>query len=204
MTLPTTLTWNCRGASSRAFLRHLRDLLTVHKPDILILLETRCVTDVVQEIFKFSALTDSIVSEAHGFAGGIWILWNRDKLHLEPLAVHDQIVSVLVRSVVCLIWVLSAIYASPNPFFREELWQYILQLGPLITLPWLLLGDFNQVLSGSEKKGGCPVNQRNMAALQAVVTGCSLVDMGFSGPRFTWSNMRLGSAAIRERLDRGF
>lgn len=31
----------------------------------------------------------------------------------------------------------------------------------------------------AEKKGGQPVNGRNMASLRAVVADCSLVDFGF-------------------------
>jgi hypothetical protein len=36
------------------------------------------------------------------------------------------------------------------------------------------------------------------------VNSNALVDLGFVGNRFTWSNHRSGSANIRERLDRGF
>lgn len=31
---------------------------------------------------------------------------------------------------------------------------------------------------------------------------CEFVDVGFSGPRFTWSNKREGQTRISERLDR--
>lgn len=141
MILSTILTWNYKGASSRAFQRHLRDLLQVHKPDIVILLETRCASDVVKEIFKFSCFNESIVSDACGYASGIWILWDRDRLILEPLVVHDKIVSILIRLGANSVWVLSAIYASPSPFFRQDLWSYIIQIGEYIQLPWLLLRE---------------------------------------------------------------
>jgi hypothetical protein len=36
------------------------------------------------------------------------------------------------------------------------------------------------------------------------VNSNALVDLGFVGNRFAWSNHRSGSANIRERLDRGF
>lgn len=35
------LSWNCRGAGNRWFIRNLNDLLDVHWPDILALLEPR-------------------------------------------------------------------------------------------------------------------------------------------------------------------
>lgn len=64
-------------------------------------------------------------------------------------------------------------------------------------------GDFNQVLSCFEKKGGYSVHTRNILAFQNVVSQCLLTDLGFSGTPFTWTNMRAGTANIKERLNRG-
>lgn len=35
-----------------------------------------------------------------------------------------------------------------------------------------------------------------------MISSCSFLDLGFSGPQFMWSNMRRGIAHIQERLDR--
>lgn len=37
-----------------------------------------------------------------------------------------------------------------------------------------------------------------------MIDTCELMDMGFVGPRFTWSNMQTGTTCIKERLDRCF
>lgn len=101
------------------------------------------------------------------------------------------------------VWVLSAVYASPNAYIRDDLWEYLERLHTCISLPWLLLWAFNQVLSATEKAGGNPVNRRNILAMQQMVSTCSLIDLGFSGSPFTWSNMRVGTSCIKERLDMG-
>jgi hypothetical protein len=41
-----------------------------------------------------------------------------------------------------------------------------------------------------------------MAAFREALTDCSLLDMGFNGPPFTWSNKREHHALVRARLDR--
>lgn len=41
-----------------------------------------------------------------------------------------------------------------------------------------------------------------MRQLQDMVDVCALVDLGFDGPCFTWSNMRIGVHNIQRRLDR--
>lgn len=41
-----------------------------------------------------------------------------------------------------------------------------------------------------------------MAAFGEALTDCSLLDMGFNGPPFTWSNKREHHALVRATLDR--
>lgn len=47
------------------------------------------------------------------------------------------------------------------------------------------------------------VNRHAIPFVHMVCT-CGLVDMGFTGPKFTWSNMRRGLENVQERLDRVF
>jgi hypothetical protein len=42
-----------------------------------------------------------------------------------------------------------------------------------------------------------------MQEFQQTLEECNLVDLGFRGPKYTWSNCREGRAIIKERLDRG-
>lgn len=49
---------------------------------------------------------------------------------------------------------MSAIYASSSPLLREDLWNYLIDIGHLISMPWILIGDFNQILYLEEKKVG--------------------------------------------------
>lgn len=69
---------------------------------------------------------------------------------------------------------------------------------------WLLLGDFNQALDVWDKLGGKPVNQVYANRLRTIINRCHLVDLGFQGPRFTWTNGRRGAANIKERLDQAW
>ena len=69
-------------------------------------------------------------------------------------------------------------------------------------LPWALMGDFNEVLSKEEKYGGNPVCQRRVRAIKECMDVCHMMDLGFPGPKFTWTNKREVGDLIQCRLDR--
>ena len=69
-------------------------------------------------------------------------------------------------------------------------------------MSWVCLGDFNEILSNSEKWGGPERPQQQMEGFRRVVNGCGFIDLGYEGPKFTWCNQRSVGERIRLRLDR--
>ena len=68
---------------------------------------------------------------------------------------------------------------------------------------WFLIGDFNAILSSAEKKGGSSFGSSSHSLFGNFVQANGLVDLGYSGNPFTWSNKRKGHFNIKEHLDRG-
>ena len=75
-------------------------------------------------------------------------------------------------------------------------------LSNLYDLPWALMGDFNEVISEEEKSGGNPICQRRVRAILDCMNECQMMDFGFLGPKFTWTNKRELGGLIQCRLDR--
>lgn len=48
----------------------------------------------------------------------------------------------------------TAIYASPNFGTRKLFWDNLAELAKHINLPWLVIGDFNDIANPSETIGG--------------------------------------------------
>ena len=71
-------------------------------------------------------------------------------------------------------------------------------------LPWLMIGDFNEVLYGEDKLRGNHINLKQALEFKACLDSCSFVDLGFVRPKYTWTNKRQISDLILERLDRCF
>ncbi|KAK2649036.1 hypothetical protein Ddye_016525 [Dipteronia dyeriana] len=55
-------------------------------------------------------------------------------------------------------------------------------------LAWACGGDFNVLLSLSEKMKGSDKSIVSMRGFRKAVDDCDLIDLGFSGSKFTWNN----------------
>ena len=69
-------------------------------------------------------------------------------------------------------------------------------------LPWCCIGDFNEILKTKEKIGDRIRSNAQMQAFWGALDFCGFVDLGYTGPEFTWHSQRHGYL-IWERLDRG-
>ncbi|KAL5751925.1 hypothetical protein ACOSQ2_022432 [Xanthoceras sorbifolium] len=83
---------------------------------------------------------------------------------------------------------------------RKRLWAYLDGVRNCFIGPWVVLGDFNEISCSSEKRGG---------RAQFVKTGFvewinrnNLVDLGFTGQKYTWVAKRNIGEDIWVRLDR--
>ena len=68
--------------------------------------------------------------------------------------------------------------------------------------PQCCFSDFNELLEVADKKGGAPRSYNLMQSFRDVLDDCGFIDLGFSGPKFTWHGKRRGEF-VWERLDRG-
>lgn len=103
-----------------------------------------------------------------------------------------------------LTWLIYAIYASPRLAERRILWENLKIVAHLHNLPWLVLGDFNEVLCKEDKFWGNQVNLNRALEFKGFLDECNILDLGFAGPKFTWTNRRPISNLIIERIDRCF
>ena len=196
---------NCRGALNLHFQVIVADRVNHHSPVVLIITEIRVGGDRVKEITSRLPFDGVIIVDTIGFAEGIWLIWNSDRVDGAQLACTEQEIrrTIKVRSS-NLSWLISSVYASLRVAKRKVLWSNLVHTASLHHLPWLLLGDFNEVLYIDDKFRGRPVNFRRAFNFKSCLDTCGMIDLGFHGPRFTWSNLRELSGLIQERLDRCF
>ncbi|GAA0154891.1 hypothetical protein LIER_43298 [Lithospermum erythrorhizon] len=66
-----------------------------------------------------------------------------------------------------------------------------------ISTPWMVMGDFNALVSGDERIRGNSPDPLSMSDFSQCIQDCHLLDVGFVGSKYTWTNGKLS-----QRLER--
>lgn len=163
---------------------------------ILVLFEPRISGTVVDRVCSKLGMSSWGRSKAAGFSGGIWVLWNDGEVNLECKHVHRFFIHMVVAHHAGRQWELTAVYGSPDASRCRLLWSHMDQI--IVEQPWLLMRDFNRVLKLEERSSASNVS-RNFAEW---VARHGLIDLGFSGPIFTWAHGVTPASRQAARLDR--
>ena len=81
-----SIIWNCRGACKPSFQKHIGELVRSYNPAILVIMETRVGGDRAKGIIDRLPFDGSTHTDSIGFAGGIWMLWDSERVDVSPLA----------------------------------------------------------------------------------------------------------------------
>jgi hypothetical protein len=137
-----------------------------------------------------------LVSESDGRSGGLVMFWNKET-NVTSFEIDTNFIDIRIDEQSGAGWRFTGFYGEPEAQNKHLSWEYIRNLSAMVDLPWVMVGDFNEILYSHEKEGGSVRSQRCMQAFRDTLVDCNLEDMGCSGDIFTW---RRGK--IRERLDR--
>ncbi|XP_062014150.1 uncharacterized protein LOC133730607 [Rosa rugosa] len=192
------LSWNCKGICNDNTRRALKDLISQNRPQIVFLCETK-----ISLLSDFKALhatlgfphSHEVLSD--GQSGGLGMFWSEDvTATIGTVSAHhmDLFIDCGVDNPR---WRLTGFYGYARTVERDRSWQLLRELSDLDTLPWVVIGDFNEILNSSEKKDGPVREERQMRGFRDALGYGDLLDLRFQGPQSTWWN-----SETQLRLDR--
>ncbi|XP_028783726.1 uncharacterized protein LOC114739817 [Neltuma alba] len=189
--------WNCRGAGNRCFPYTVKDIVYKLQIDVLCLMETRISGTRAEGVIRKLGFSNWIRLEASGFAGGIWVLWNEDSMHVNYICsstqfVHCKIVDVKHNNS----FFATFVYGETSPQKRIPLWLSLKAIAEATEEAWLVIGDFNTFLDTTDKMGGSPANHGAMKNFADCIREAELFALPIEGEKFTWEKK-----GVKERLD---
>jgi hypothetical protein len=143
-------------------------------------------------------MDSKIVNPSSSRSGGVLLFWKRE-ITLQQIFSDPKYIDVKIIESPQRVWRLTGIYGEPRWEDKYKTWDRLRVLNGNHNLPWVVIGDFNEIAFSHEKYGGNPRPTAFMQAFRDVLDDCNLHDPGFVGDSYTWKRGR-----IRERLDRAF
>ncbi|KAI7980463.1 hypothetical protein LOK49_Contig144G00001 [Camellia lanceoleosa] len=129
----------------------MREFVQIHRPDILILMETKVEFKSVEMFFNCMGLIAFTHVDPTGRGGDIWMIWNPNVVNVQIVEASSQLITTTISKQEFPDWLLSAIYVSPNNNKRDELWEHLEAMSQNMTEPSLVAGDFNDFSTLNEK-----------------------------------------------------
>jgi hypothetical protein len=179
----------------------LRDLIRSYNPAVVFLSETKKKASAMDKLKWSLGFSSGMAVDCNGRSGGLALWWREDVVvSVRPWCQYfiDAKIEFGGKT-----WRFSGIYGEPRTELRSKTWEALRFLRRQDDLPWLCAGDFNEIVSSSEQRGGNPRSKSQMEAFRDCLSDCGLTDLGFSGYEFTWDNKREGGDNVQVRLDRG-
>ncbi|KAL9689163.1 hypothetical protein QQ045_033596 [Rhodiola kirilowii] len=141
------------------------------------------------------------IPAAEGRSGGLVLMWTEDvEVDLNNLSSYH--IDVEVRGLADYEFQLTLLYGRPRADDRMESWNLLRRLRRDSDMPWVVLGDFNEIMFSWEMKSKNTRPHWQMRNLRDCLEECGLVDLGFQGEVFTYSNRRKGEEEVKAWLDR--
>jgi hypothetical protein len=197
------LSWNCRGAGRPSTIRTLKALAHSKGPDVFFVTEIKAKSSKIDKLKNSMGFADCCYVDSRGKAGGLALFW-KVGVELEVVFSNKNAIVALIYSdpSECA-WLLIAVHGPPYMVKKRKFWELMAEIIDSFAWAWLMIGNLNVIASSSEKLGSSQKGECSSRCFQNFVSSVGAIDLGFCGPKFTWTNRRAGWANIKERLDRG-
>ena len=194
------LCWNMRGLGNQRTVRELGSMVRNQDPTALFLAETWVGEDRLKRLCRELLFDHFWIVPQVNKTGCLALFWKKS-VHIEVISSSPNHIDTIVGSNPEAQWRFIGIYGFAEAARKPETWSLIKSLHLTASLPWLCVGDFNEILWSHEKLGLGPRQEGCMKAFCNALDECGLKDLGYLGDKFTWKGKRQGGMVF-ERLDR--
>ncbi|KAK9756466.1 hypothetical protein RND81_01G099800 [Saponaria officinalis] len=196
------LSYNCQGLGNDPAVVKLKKLLRREDAEVVVLQETKLSGREMEAVTGRLDGYEGLYGDSIGKKAGVAILWRSD-LSVALVSSSAHHIDVEIEGLFsCNKWRLTGFYGWADNERKHLSWELLREIRGFSNLPWMVIGDFNQILFEGEKKGGAPRAQSEMNDFRKTMDDCNPTDLGYIGNPFTWWNKRGEPDDIVERLDR--
>ena len=177
--------WNCRGLKGSLTVRRLKGIKATFSPDVLFLIETKNSDDTIRDVCSQLGYDYVRCVSPRGIGGGLALLWNKD-VDIVINAMDERMFDCVINNKNGIMY-FTCVYGHPIRALRHHLLEKLQRIATTRKGPWLLCGDFNEILKPEEKIGGPAREPWSMMDFNLMTKVCRLQDLPYSGNNMTWA-----------------
>ena len=174
-----------------ATIGELRHLAKKYAPTVLCVLETQIHKSRVELLKGTLGYDNSFAVSSSGCSGGLGIFWN-NKTRVEILPYSQYHIDAIVTEYGKEPWRLTCVYGDAQTAERHKTWDMLKFIKASSHLPWVCMGDFNEVLLREEHQGVQERSHTQIAGFREVVDVCGFHDLGYEGRSWTFEKRVAG------------
>ncbi|XP_021765414.1 uncharacterized protein LOC110729930 [Chenopodium quinoa] len=195
--------WNVRGLNKTSRVCDVLCFIKQHNIGLFGLLETRVKARKFAGVFpKFGGDWSVITNYSKHRGGRIWVIWMPGVFHVDVRRVEGQLIHLVARHIASgCSFDYTIVYGLNEASQRMELWDDLISISRNIHGPWMIGGDFNNVLNLGDRVGS-PVTLVELEQFRECLKDCNLMDWKTEGLFFTWNNKQDGVSRVCSRIDR--
>ncbi|KAL0371934.1 UNVERIFIED_CONTAM: hypothetical protein Scaly_0875000 [Sesamum calycinum] len=180
--------WNVKGLNRPLKQNGVAHLIKNNQLCLLGILETKLAATAIPKIIHRLFPGWCQANNFDAIVGGrILIIWNPAVIDLHPEDISPQVIHCRVTNKSSqLSFYISFTYGLYIVVNRRSMWEKLLELGRPLSMPWIILGDFNCVKSPAQKQLGVPPTWYELQDFADCCLALGLHDAQTTGCYYTW------------------
>ena len=149
------ISWNCRGLGNQATVQELAHLVREKDPSALFLSETWTDEDRLEVLRCRFHFTNKFVVKRINKGGGLVLFW-KQSINVSICSYSLSHIDTIIDGNTDNPWRFTCFYGAPESHLRENSWNLLRTINGQNNIPWCCVGDFNEIVRNSEKRGRRP------------------------------------------------
>ncbi|GMI84866.1 hypothetical protein HRI_002155900 [Hibiscus trionum] len=194
------LCWNCQGLGKVEAVQHLKHYVNLHKHDLLFLCETKLKNTAYSRLGDLLGMALAFSVDFSFNCSGL-ALFTLNNNNVDLLAYSDRFIHTYIKCNSSSFY-FTGIHGFSETCNKPKTWELIDSFNINDNQPWLIGGDFNEILSDNEKQGGSRRPRSQINNFRNCLSRNNLYDCKPTMGWFTWSKTGPKTTPLFERLDR--